>query len=391
METTLRQFTVKEICEGFVYNELEGKGLFGLSGRLTIQPEYQRNYIYADGKKDVAVIESVLKGYPLGLIYFNKVGDDRYEVLDGQQRITSLGRFVTKPYKLAVKWNGREFKMFSLPEELKKKVEETKLLVYVCEGTETEIRDWFETINIVGVPLLKQERRNAIYSGPFVTKCKEVFSNTSNADARHKWSSYIRGAINRQDFLERALDWVSHGDIDKYMSDHRYDDDISEITSYFNAVIDWVDNTFAETKPEMCGLEWGRLYELYHKQPYDPKKIWQRVEELYADVADKVVNNASGIYEYILGGETDTRLLNVRIFDEKTKKAVYERQTAEAKAKGISNCPLCAVGHEANAHKIWALKDMDADHVSAWSKGGATAIENCQMLCKTHNRAKGNR
>lgn len=84
-------------------------------------------------------------------------------------------------------------------------------------------------------------------------------------------------------------------------------------------------------------------------------------------------------------------MLNIRIFNKKTIKAVYERQTAEAKAKGVSNCPLCAIGHEANARKIWQLKDMDADHVSAWSKGGATTIENCQMLCKTHNRAKGNR
>lgn len=391
METRLEQFTVRQICEGFVYNEYEGKGLFGLSGRLTIQPEYQRNYIYADGKRDVAVIDSVLRGYPLGLLYFNKVGEDRYEVLDGQQRITSLGRFVTKPYNLAVKWNGREFKMFSLPEDLKEKVLDTKLLVYICEGTETEIRDWFETINIVGVPLLKQERRNAIYSGPFVTKCKEVFSNTSNTDAKHKWSCYIKGAINRQDFLERALDWVSHGDIDKYMSDHRYDNDISELKDYFNAVITWIDNTFLGTKSEMQGLEWGRLYDKYHSTPYDPKKVWERVEELFKDVADKVINNASGIFEYVLGGEQDTKLLNVRIFDDRTIKAVYERQTAEAKAKGISNCPHCAMGHEANARKIWALKDMDADHVAAWSKGGATSMENCQMLCKTHNRAKGNR
>lgn len=72
MKTTLRtDITVRDICDGFVYNELEGKGLFGLSGKLVIQPEYQRNYIYANGKKDVAVIESVLNQYPLGLIYFN--------------------------------------------------------------------------------------------------------------------------------------------------------------------------------------------------------------------------------------------------------------------------------------------------------------------------------
>lgn len=106
MKTTLETYTVKQICDGFEYNELEGKGLYGLAGQLTIQPEYQRNYIYADGKKDVAVIESVLKGYPLGLLYFNKVEEGRLEVLDGQQRITSLGRFIKN--KFAVQQNGMD-------------------------------------------------------------------------------------------------------------------------------------------------------------------------------------------------------------------------------------------------------------------------------------------
>ena len=71
METELRHYTVEQIVDGFVYNEFEGKGLFGLEGELVIQPEYQRHYIYSDGKRDVAVIDSLLKGYPLGLIYFN--------------------------------------------------------------------------------------------------------------------------------------------------------------------------------------------------------------------------------------------------------------------------------------------------------------------------------
>lgn len=212
MKTTLRtDITVRDICAGFVYNELEGKGLFGLNGKLTIQPEYQRNYIYADGKKDVAVINSVLKGYPLGLIYFNQVGD-RYEVLDGQQRITSLGRFVT--HKLAIKdHNGMEQYIDGLNEEDRNKVLDTPLLIYICEGSEGEIKEWFQTINIAGVPLNDQEKLNAIYSGPFVTALKEEFSNSQNAHIQ-KWSAYVTGSANRQDFLERALQWVSKGNVE---------------------------------------------------------------------------------------------------------------------------------------------------------------------------------
>ena len=214
MNTILKtNITIKDICEGFVYNELEGKGLFGLSGTLTIQPEYQRNYIYASdgGKREVSVIDSILKGYPIGLIYFNKVSANNLEVLDGQQRITSVGRFLTD--KFAIKdENGMEQYFGGMAKDKKVKILETKLLIYECEGTESEIKEWFRTINIAGVPLNNQELLNAVYSGPFVTLGKEEFSNSQNSNIQ-KWSAYVSGSANRQDFLECALDWVSKGNI----------------------------------------------------------------------------------------------------------------------------------------------------------------------------------
>ena len=387
MNTELRtDITVENICKGFHYNELEGKGLYGLSGKLTIQPEYQRNYIYADGKKDVAVIDSVLKGYPIGLIYFNKVGDDKFEVLDGQQRITSLGRFVEGVLSI-IDESGIPQDINSIATDKREKILKTKLLIYICEGTESEIKEWFRTINIAGVPLKPQELLNAVFSGPFVTKAKEEFSNSQNAHIQ-MWSHFINGTANRQDFLERALDWVSKGNISDYMKQHRRDDNITELKTYFNAVLGWVNSVFPTPYDKMKGLEWGRLYETYHKQPYDPQKVDERVAEL---LDDPQVENNSGVFEYVLGGEQDTKLLNVRVFDEKIKRQVYKLQTDDAEMKGISNCPYCAIGHEATKTRIWKLSEMDADHVSAWSKGGATTIENCQMLCKTHNRAKGNR
>lgn len=387
MKTELRtDITVEDICKGFHYNELEGKGLYGLSGRLTIQPEYQRNYIYADGKRDVAVIDSVLKGYPIGLIYFNKVGDDQYEVLDGQQRITSLGRFVEGVLSI-IDENDLPQNINSIAQDRREKILKTPLLIYICEGTETEIKEWFRTINIAGVPLKPQELLNAVFSGPFVSKAKEEFSNSQNAHIQ-MWSHFISGTANRQDFLERALDWVSHGHISDYMKQHRHDDNIAELKTYFNAVLGWVNSVFTTTYDKMKGLEWGRLYETYHKQPYDPQRVDERVAAL---LDDPQVENKSGVFEYVLGGEQDTRLLNVRVFDEKVKRLVYKLQTEAAEQKGTSNCPYCAIGHDATRTRIWKLSEMDADHVSAWSKGGATTIENCQMLCKTHNRAKGNR
>ena len=389
MKTTLRvDITAGDICDGFIYNELEGKGLFGLAGKLTIQPEYQRNYIYAEegGRREAAVIESMLKGYPLGLIYFNKIADNKLEVLDGQQRITSIGRFITN--KFAIKdSNGMEQYFSGLAQDKKELIKATKLLIYECEGQESEIKEWFKTINIAGVPLNEQELLNAVYSGKFITRAKEEFSNSQNANIQ-KWAAYIKGSVIRQEFLECALGWASKGNIGDYMSRHRNDDNIKELSTYFNTVIDWVSTVFIDVESEMRGVEWGRLYETYHKSSYNPADISDKVKTLYGD---SYIKNRKGVFEFILGGSIDTKLLEVRVFDEATKKSVYHLQTDEAKSKDESNCPHCVMGHDANKKKIWALSDMDADHVSAWSKGGGTNIKNCQMLCKTHNRAKGNR
>ena len=388
MKTDLQEYSVREISDGFQYNELEGKGLYGLAGRLTIQPEYQRNYIYADGKRDVAVVTSLLKGYPLGLIYFNKVSEDNLEVLDGQQRITSFGRFVTG--KFAIKdENGMEQYFSGLAADKQAIIMDSKLLVYECEGTETEIKEWFQTINIAGVPLNSQELLNAVYSGPFVTLGKEEFSNSQNSNIQ-KWSAYIAGSVIRQEYWERALEWVAGGreKIGGYMSKRRFEKNINEVKTYFTTVIDWVSTVFTDVENEMRGLEWGRLYEAYHGRAYNPGKLSVRIRTLYGDA---YIKNRKGIWEYVLGGEVDTKLLEVRVFDEPTKKAVYTRQTKEAQGREVSNCPLCALGKDANAAKIWKLEEMDADHVEAWSKGGATSVDNCQMLCKTHNRAKGNK
>lgn len=388
MKTTLMtDLTIEQLCEGFHFNSYEGKGLYGWNGRLVIQPEYQRHYIYGDKGKDAPVIQSILKGYPLGLIYFNRTGEDKYEVLDGQQRITSIGRYVTGLF--AVKDENDIPQYFSsLPEDKKQKILKTTLLIYICEGEESEIKEWFQTINIAGEPLTNQEMLNAIFSGPFVTKCREVFSNSGNSRSQI-WTTYINGDIKRQQIMERVLDWVSNGNIKEYMSQHRYDIDIKEVESYFNAIINWISSTFPSTDKCMKGREWGRLYREYKDNYYNPAEVDETFQRL---LADDSVNDKSGICEYILGGCKANRLLNIRFFEESVKKAKYKEQTDDAKARGISNCPHCNSDvNQSNATRIWSYKEMDADHVSAWSKGGTTDKANCQMLCRMHNQLKGNK
>ena len=391
MKTELHtDWKVADICKGFVYDKNENKGLYGLNGKLIIQPEYQRNYIYGDGKKDVAVVESLLKGYPLGLIYFVLNKDGMYEVLDGQQRITSFARFVNKTWQFGVEWKEKIRYIDSLDEDDRNRIISAPLTIYVCEGEPSEIQEWFETINIAGVPLVKQELRNASYHGSFVTKARAIFSNTGNAKM-NRWQTYAKGDPKRQAILETALDWVSDGNIDDYMAQHRYDDNIDELFNHFETIIDWIDSIFDYTGNEMCGLEWGRLYKEYHSKAYDRDYVNRRVNELLEEANnDKTITRPRGIFEYILGGEKDTTLLNIRIFDARTKKKVYDKQTKEAQLKGKSNCPLCAIGNDDNKNRIYKLTEMEADHVTAWSKGEKTDASNCTMLCKTHNRAKGN-
>jgi 5-methylcytosine-specific restriction endonuclease McrA len=390
VDTELKRYSVEQLLDGFVFNELEGKGLYGLAGELVIQPEYQRHYIYGDGKRDVAVIDSVLKGYPLGLIYFNvDSASDKLEVLDGQQRITSLGRFVTG--KFAIKVAGKEQVFSSLPKDDQQKLLSSELLIYHCEGTETEIKEWFQTINIAGVPLNKQELLNAIYSGPFITKAKAEYSNSNNANMQ-KWRSYVKGDPKRQEILEEALGWLASSQgasIDAYLAQHRHDTEITALQTYFTSVIDWIGSVFIRPPDkEMRGLEWGRLYETYHTKAYNASEIDKAVDRLRADEA---VKSAKGIYEYLLGGKISPQLLDIRLFEDRTKRTGYERQTQKAKAAGVANCPLCALGSDSNKTRIYKPSEMDADHVTAWSKGGSTDLRNLTMLCQTHNRAKGNR
>lgn len=389
MKTSLKQHTVEKVLEGFVFNELEGKGLFGLAGKLVIQPEFQRHYIYGDGKKDVAVINSLLAGYPLGIIYFN-VNGDSLEVLDGQQRITSIGRFVTG--KFAVKVGGREQTFSSLPVEEQKRITGSVLLVYECEGTEKEIKEWFQTINIAGVPLNEQELLNAIYSGPFVTAAKAEFSNSRNANLQ-KWSAYIRKADpKRQEVLAIALGWIAASQstsVEAYLAKHRSDTIIDELRTYFTTVIEWASSVFMRTPDkEMKGLPWNEFYERYHSVAYNPAELEATITKLRSDPS---VHELKGVYEYVLGGCGDPKLLDIRLFDDQTKRTAYLAQTSAAEGAGVSNCPLCAVGKNSNSSRIYKQDEMEADHVAAWSRGGNTDLANCEMLCITHNRAKGNR
>lgn len=370
--------TVRDLTKDYVDNAEQGVSAYG--GKLDVRPPYQREFVYKDAQRD-AVIDTINKGYPLNTMYWAVRDDGTYEVMDGQQRTISIGQYVTGDFTV----DGRGF--HNLQDDEQAKILDYELTVYQCKGKDSEKLDWFKTINIAGVELSDQELRNAVFHGSWVTDAKKRFSK-SGCPAYGIARDYLSGEMNRQKWLETAIKWANDGKVEDYMAAHQHDPTAIDLWNYFASVIEWVKTTFPTVHREMKGLPWGPHYNKYGSTKFDPKVMDADVKKLRAD---SQVENNKGIYEYLLGGKSDTRLLSIRVFDDKTKAAKYQQQTSAAEAAGKSNCPLCAVGDNANKTRIYAQDEMDADHVAAWSKGGATDISNCEMLCITHNRAKGNR
>jgi len=382
MKIELKKIQVRDLVEG--YEDNEELGVRAYDGKLDVRPPYQREFVYKDKQRD-AVIETLRRDFPLNVMYWAVQDDGTFEVIDGQQRTISICQYVEGDFSIPI--DGHQLAFHNLQDDQKEQILDYELMVYLCEGTDSEKLDWFKTINIAGEKLTDQELRNAVYHGPWVSAAKKYFSK-NGCPAYGIASDYMTGSPIRQDYLETAIEWINGGKVDEYMRDHQHDTNANELWLYFKGVIDWVETTFPKKRSQMKSVQWGPLYNQYKGASLDPAKLEARIAVL---MADPDVKNKKGIYEFLLGGETDTKLLDVRVFDEKTKLAAYGKQTAAAEAAGRSNCPMCAGSGNNNATRIYELSEMDADHVTAWSKGGASDLANCEMLCVPHNRSKGNR
>lgn len=371
MKITPIEITVSDIFAGFKDNQEAGVVAYG--GKLNVRPPYQREFIY-DNVKQEAVIHTICKGFPLNVMYWAKNPDGTYELLDGQQRTLSFCKFIDGGFSVDMTGNG-DIRYFHnlLPDE-QKGILDYKLTIYVCEGSESEKLEWFKIINIAGEKLTPQELRNAVYTGPWLADAKLFFSKT-NCVAYKLGEPYMKGAPIRQDYLEEVLSWCAASDeisIEEYMAQHQHDQNASGLKEYFKDVIGWAKQTFPNYRKEMKGLPWGIFYNKYRQLKVDPKELEKKISAL---MMDDDVTKKSGVYEYVL--TDDERTLNIRAFSAGQKRAAYERQ------QGI--CPFCKAE---GIDKKWELSEMDADHIIPWSQGGHTVTENCQMLCKPHNRRK---
>ncbi|MBI2234657.1 MAG: DUF262 domain-containing protein [Micavibrio aeruginosavorus] len=361
MKIALKNIKVLELAAN--YEDKAENGVRGYGGRLNIRPAFQREFVYDDKKRN-AVIHTVRRDFPLNTMYWAVAGDE-FELMDGQQRTISICQYVQGDFPVEIE--GKPMFFNNLTGEKQKQILDYELSVYVCEGAEGEKLDWFKIINIAGEKLTDQELRNAIYTGPWLADAKRWFSR-SGCPAYQIGEKYVNGTPIRQDFLEKALEWISGGKIEDYMSRHQHDKDADELWQYFQAVMDWAKRIFPTYRPKMMkGLDWGRFYNEHKDDKHNAKELEKRIAEL---IDDDEVDSKKGIYEYLLTG--NEKHLSLRAFDEKTKVKAYERQ------KGV--CLMCK--------QYFEIDEMEADHIIPWSKGGKTVQENCQMLCKMDNRTK---
>lgn len=370
---TIKQIevTVRDITTGYINNDEQG--VRGYNGQLDIRPPYQREFIYND-KEQQAVITTVLHGYPLNVMYWVKRSDDAecpYEVMDGQQRTLSLCEYVAGKFSYDYK------NFFNLTDDIKNKILDYKLTVYVCEGEASEKLEWFKTINIAGKPLNEQEINNAVYAGPFVSDAKRHFSK-SNCGAYRLGKDLVDGTPIRQDFLKRALEWMADHETREgkrqtpvgYMAAHQHDPNANNLWTYFQNVLNWAQTNFDMKKFRriMKGLDWALYYDKYRSETLDAADLGKRISEL---MTDGEIQRQKGIIPYVLTG--DERFLDLRAFPQNIKLAVWEKQN--------HICPHCG--------KEYDFEFMEGDHITPWRDGGLTVIENCQMLCRECNRRKG--
>ena len=357
MKIELHEITIREIAENYIDNA--ENGVIGYNGKLNIRPKYQREFVYKEKQRD-SVIETVVKGFPLNVMYWVKNSDNDFEVLDGQQRTISFCQYVNGDFSL----NNRAFHNLTKTEQ--QQILDYKVMVYFCEGNDKEKLDWFKTINIAGEKLTDQELRNAVYTGTWLSDAKLKFSKR-NCAAYLKGNKYLSGEPIRQEYLETALKWINGEKIEEYMATHQHSPNANELYSYFLKVIDWVEMTFTKYRREMKGIEWGVLYNQYKDIVVDTVELEKEITSL---MADDDVTSKKGIYVYVLTRQE--KHLSIREFDNRMKRSAYERQ------KGI--CKKCG--------KHFELEQMEADHITPWSRGGKTISENCQMLCRDCNRRK---
>ena len=387
-----KKLTIRDLISGFYENTKTGK-VVAFDGKLNVRPPYQREFVY-ELPKQKAVIDTVMNGYPLNVMYWAKNGDG-YELMDGQQRTLSICKYAEDQYSVAVDFGGKATPTTcSNLREKQNEFYDYPITVYICDGTDQEKLDWFQIINIAGIKLTEQEMKNAIHNGTWVTDAKKYFSRVDGegyASEGHTYNGHTYGdylnvvggkqsekenAVVRQKLLEIVLQWVVDAEnrgkaekitIDSYMYAHKTDSNARDLWRYYEDVMEWVKETFPTYRKHMVGVDWGILYNKY--KDLAPANADEIANAIFTKAADEI-SNPKGVYEAVLS--KDIKHIHARAFNKKDTSWAYKKQGGK--------CAYC--------HNQFDEGNMHGDHIKPWSKGGTTERENLQMLCTECNIKK---
>ena len=395
LKITYKPIKIRDLVKGYV-NETETdieSGVYAFDGKLCIRPEYQRSFVY-NAKEESLVIDTILKGRPINIFYWEDNHDGTYNCMDGQQRFISICKFANHDSSYigdAIEGCTRIYidRLQRIDPEAYEAFMDYELMVYVCDGPHSEILRWFKTINIAGKPLTEQEMRNTSYPGEWLTDAKRHFSkanpdSTAKCPAEKIGGAFTNKNANRQELLEQVLLWITDPTEDEdeeeaicnYMEEHSHDKDASELWDYFQNVIEWAKDIFP-TITKFTGFKstnWGHLYNLYSENEYDAEEMCMILNKLIAAKANGELISVTGknMVEYCFS--RDESLFKHRLFNENQKLALYNKQDFR--------CADCG--------KHYELEQLHAHHIKSWWDGGRTDTDNGVLLCPTCHMRRHN-
>lgn len=382
MEIRRVYISIKDLVENFIDETEEdvNGGVYALGGKLCVRPKFQRAFVYKE-KERQAVIDSCLKGFPISIMYFVENADGSYDCLDGQQRILSICQFCDGGFQFEKNWlnEGKKTYLATLKRvnpELYEKFMNYEIEVYICKGGKEETLEWFHTINIAGKTLTNQELRNAYYVSEWLSDAKRYFSKSTDngiCPAERVGGKYTKANANRQELLEQVICWkigsIEDKDICDYMEEQvNSTNNASELWSYFNEVIDWIESVFPGMYDKgMNAVNWGEMYAKYGDVEYDPVEMSEMLDKLLKARHDKELDNSpklATLIEYCFS--RDSKLLIPRAFDDIQRRAMYKIQSGK--------CAHCG--------EKFDLPDLEAHHIVPWMEGGRTVLDNGELVCR---------
>lgn len=391
-------------------------------GQIDLQPAYQREYVW-DLRPELPsrLIESLLLEIPIPPIYFGKMPGKRLEVIDGQQRLTTLIRFVRNEFSLqrlqrTSSLNGKFFRDMS-EEHQAMVLDATIRTVVIDSGTNQNLRyEVFERLNRGSMPLNEQELRNCVYRGPFCDLLAEL-------EIDQTWRK-VKGSDKPDPrFVEREMilrffafaNRIDHyaGNLKRFLNEYMatyapkdqmqlkaqaamFRQTMQNIYIVFGSNAAHLYSTGTEDRPTVEG-KWDTRFSIsaFDIQAsallgYAPAKVQEVAEQIQEAYIFYLLTNPQVRLAISRqpAGKIATKLrwfgFKVEVQNIMNKTAEPRFFSYEVRRQLYDASPMCAICR----NQIHSFEDSTVDHIHPYSKGGKTILANAQLAHRSCNARK---